>query len=391
MGIIGGSLGCIFHILIDYATHFRMQNPRIILFLPAAGAFIALLYGICKRFGKLDTNRIIKAVQDKESVPFVLVPLIFVSTVITHLFGGSAGREGAALQLGGGLGYRLGRIFRLGMHDTRIIIMTGMSAVFTALFGTPITASVFSIEVSSVGVMHYTAFYPCVLASLTAFEIQKVFGVSPVSFAGVITEEITLRFIGGVVGLAILCAMVSIVFCLAIKYSEKYSKKLLPNPYVRSLAGGALVVLFTLMLGTYDYNGAGMDVVARALGGEARPEAFLIKIILTAITIGAGFKGGEIVPAFFVGSTFGAVVSPMLGIDSAYGAAIGFVTLFCCVVNCPLASVMLAFEVFGGDSLIIFALCCAVSYILSGNYGLYKSQKIIYSKLNEKHIEVSAG
>ncbi len=391
MGVLGGVVGCLFHILIDYATGIRMQHTRIIWCLPLAGAFIALMYRVCKRFGKLDTNRIIKAVQDKESVPFVLVPLIFVSTVITHLFGGSAGREGAALQLGGGIGYRLARIFRLGKHDTRIIIMTGMSGVFTALFGTPLTASVFSIEVSSVGIMHYTALYPCVLASLTAFEIQKIFGLTAVSFDAVIIDGVTLELVAKTAVLAVMCALVSIAFCLAIKYSEKYFKKFLPNPYLRGLIGGALVVLLTFICGTYDYNGAGMDVIGKALAGEARWEAFALKILFTAITIGAGFKGGEIVPAFFVGSTFGANASLILGLEPSYGAAIGFVTLFCCVVNCPLASVMLAFEVFGGDSLIIFALCCAVSYMMSGNYGLYKSQKIVYSKLDEHYADVNTN
>ena len=390
MGVLGGVLGSVFHLLIDYATHIRTDYPRIILFLPLAGVFIALLYSICKRFGKLDTNRIIKAVLEKESVPFVLIPLIFVSTVITHLFGGSAGREGAALQLGGGLGYRVGKLFRLGKHDTRIIIMTGMSSVFTALFGTPLTASVFSIEVSSVGIMHYTAFFPCLLSSIIASEIQKLFGLSPVKFNLEFARSINFETVAKAAVIAILCALVSIAFCLAVKYSEKYFKKFFANLYMRALVGGAIIVVLTAICGTYDYNGAGMDIVEKAFAGNVRWEAFILKIVFTAITIGAGFKGGEIVPAFFVGSTFGALAASIIGFDVPLGAAIGFVTLFCCVVNCPLASVMLAFEVFGGDSLIIFALCCAIGYVMSGNYGLYKSQKIVYSKLNERYADVNA-
>ena len=157
------------------------------------------------------------------------------------------------------------------------------------------------------------------------------------------------------------------------------------------MAGGILVLLLTLIAGTYDYNGAGMNVVERALGGSARGEAFLLKIIFTAITVAAGFKGGEIVPAFFVGSTFGCAAASLMGLEPSIGAAIGFVALFCGAVNCPIASILLALEVFGADSILMFALVCAISYMMSGNYGLYKSQKILYSKLSFDYVDVNAG
>ena len=149
------------------------------------------------------------------------------------------------------------------------------------------------------------------------------------------------------------------------------------------------IFLLTVVLRTTDYNGAGMDVITNAMNGQARPEAFILKIIFTAITIAAGFKGGEIVPTFFIGSTFGCVAGSLLGLNPGFGAAIGFVALFCGVVNCPLASIMLALEVFGADSILVFALACGVSFMMSGYYGLYGSQKIVYSKLEAKYINIS--
>lgn len=390
-GIIGGIIGSLFHMSIDFVTYVRAQNEWIVFLLPVGAVVIAFLYNVCKRFGRLDTNRILDSVRDEEKVPLVLVPLIFVSAVITHLAGGSAGREGAALQLGGAIGYRLGKFFRLHRDDMHIIVMSGMSAVFTALFGTPLAASVFAMEVTSVGVMYYSALLPCIFSSVAALGIAHGMGVEAVSFAPVVIKSLSFPFAFKVVVLSVLCAMVSIVFCTAIKTAEHYGKRFLQNSYLRALAGGILVLLLTLIAGTYDYNGAGMNVVERALGGSARGEAFLLKIIFTAITVAAGFKGGEIVPAFFVGSTFGCAAASLMGLEPSIGAAIGFVALFCGAVNCPIASMLLALEVFGADSILMFAVVCAISYMMSGNYGLYKSQKILYSKLSFDYIDVNAG
>lgn len=390
VGLIGGVVGSLFHKSIDAVTYLRGQNKWIIYLLPLGALTIALLYSLCKRFGRMDTNRILDSVSGNEKVPFVLLPLIFVSSVITHLVGGSAGREGAALQLGGAIGYRIGKSIRLSRDDMHIVVMTGMSAVFTALFGTPITACIFAIEVTSVGVMHYSALFPCIVSSMTAYGVAIGMGIEPVAFEGITIGSVSLVMTLKIVLLTVMCATVSIIFCASIKTAERWSKRFIPNPYLRALSGGAIILILTLTVGTYDYNGAGMNVIQRALEGNARYEAFALKILFTAITISAGFKGGEIVPAFFVGSTFGCVFAELIGMNSGFGAAIGFVALFCGVVNCPLASLMLSLEVFGSDSIIMFALVCAISYMMSGNYGLYKSQKIVYSKLDFEKIDVNA-
>ncbi len=387
VGILGGVIGSAFHIAIDYATEIRTENLWIIYLLPVGGLAIAGIYWLARKKGHIDTNRVLEAAAREEKVPLVMAPLIFVSTVITHLLGGSAGREGAALQLGGSIGYNVGKLFKLNKNDIHIIVMAGMSAVFAALFGTPMTAAFFAIEVVSIGVMHYAAIVPCIISAVVASRIALMAGLHPVHFSLAVTETVSLQGTIKIIILALLCAVVSIAFCTAIHKCEHYMKKLVPNNFVRAFAGGTLIVLLTVILGTYDYNGAGMDVITRAISGDARWEAFAIKIIFTAITIAAGFKGGEIVPAFFVGSTFGCVAGALLDIDPGFGAAIGFVALFCGVVNCPVASLILSVEVFGAEGLVFFAIACGVSYMMSGKFGLYKSQKFIYSKISDEVIE----
>ncbi len=386
IGLAGGAVGSIFHISVDEATSFREENPWLIWFLPLGGLVIAALYRVCKMQGDTGTDRIISSVRCDEKVPALIAPLIFIGTVITHLFGGSAGREGAALQLGGSLGYQTGKFLRLDDKDMHLITLCGMSAVFSALFGTPLTAAVFALEVISVGVIYYSGLVPCLFSSLVAYALSLLFKIKPVRFKLAAVPELSVLLFAKLVALAILCAVVSVVFCVALHKTNQLSRKYIKNDYIGIAAGGILVAALAFLLGTADYNGAGIDMIARAMGGEARPEAFLLKILFTAITIGVGFRGGEIIPAFFIGATFGCTASALLGIDPCFGAAAGFVALFCGVVNCPIASIILSIEVFGAEGILPFAVVCSVTNMLSGNYGLYRSQKIVYSKLKAEYI-----
>ncbi len=389
-GVLGGFIGSLFHISVEYATGLRAGNSMLIWFLPLGGITIVGLYKICRVEQSVGTNQVIDAIRTKNKPPILLAPLIFVSTVITHLLGGSAGREGAALQLGGSIGSLVGGIFRLDEKDMHLIVMCGMSSVFSALFGTPLTAVLFAMEVISVGLLYYSAAVPCIAASVSAFGISRLFGIQPMRFNIANIPELSVDSVWRVVFLAIGCAILSILFCAAMRYSHKWLAKWIPNEWLRAAIGGAGMIALTLLVGTYDYNGAGMDVIQKALSGEAQPFAFLLKIIFTAVTIGAGFKGGEIVPTLFIGSTFGCVVGGLIGLPPQFGAAVGLTALFCGVANCPTAAVLLSVELFGTQGLLLFAIACAISYMLSGYYGLYSSQKIVYSKLKAEYININA-
>ena len=386
VGGVGGVVGALFHLGVNYATSVRLAHPWVLYLLPLGGLVIAGLYRLCKLEGT-GTTAVIESVHCGSDVPVLLVPLIFVSTVITHLCGGSAGREGAALQIGGGIGYRTGRLLHLGEKDLPLATLCGMSGVFSALFGTPLTATVFALEVISVGVLYYAGLVPCITAAMTGYLISLLLGVPPTRFT-VAMPALDAWTMLLVLVLAILCALVSILFCRGLHITEHLAARLVKNSYLRAAAGGVVIIALTLLLGTTDYNGAGMDVIQRALNGQANGWAWLLKLLFTAITIGCGFKGGEVVPSFFVGAAFGCWVGTLLGLPPAFAAAIGLVAVFCGAVNCPIASVVLSVEMFGAEGMLYFAMACAISYVLSGYCGLYSSQTILYSKLRAEFINV---
>lgn len=380
VGIILGFVGGSFHHATDYVTELRHKYTWLIYLLPVGGLIIVFLYNICKMQKDRGTNDVLSAVNENKKLSIFMAPLIFVSSTITHLLGGSAGREGAALQLGGSIASNLGEIFRLDENDKRIITMCGMSGAFAAVFGTPVTAAVFSIEVATVGNMYFSAFLPCIISAITGSRISILLGISPMKFTFTEIPAFDMMSILKIALLGVLTAILSIIFCTVMHKSEKIYSKVLPNKYIRITVAGAIIILLTLIVGSYDYNGTGMDIVKKALAGEAKPEAFILKILFTAVTLGAGYKGGEIVPVFFTGATFGNTMGRILNLSPSFGAGVGVIGLFCGVTNCPIASAILSIELFGSQGLIYFALTCALSYMLSGYHSLYHEQKILYSK-----------
>ena len=386
VGCIVGAASTLFSFALKGVTSYRKENGWTFYLLPMMGLIIVFLY---EKFGKDDggTNQVLSTVRSQDDVPILSAPLIFISTALTHLAGGSAGREGAAIQLGGSIANQLGRWIHLDEEDRHVIVMCGMSAAFAALFGTPMAAAVFAMEVVSVGVMYYTALVPCVIASLIASNFAAGMGIHPevfhVSHIPALTIESGIKV--GIVGLG--CAVVSILFCLALKGVASGYKKWLKNPYIRVVAASALIIGITLLLHTTDYMGASTGLIEKAIEeGEARPLDFLWKLILTAITMKAGFKGGEIVPSFCIGATFGCVLGTLLGMEPSICAAAGMVAVFCGVTNCPLTSILIAFELFGFEGVAYYLIAVSISYAASGYYGLYKEQTILYSKYKAKYV-----
>ena len=389
VGVPCGLLGSAFHVGVEYAARLRAAQPWVIWTLPAAGLLAVAIYKLFRVEGQ-GTNNILAEIQSGRGLRAALLPAIFLTTLLTHLAGGSAGREGAALQMGGTIGFGVGKLLRLDDRDLRTATMTGMAAFFSALFGTPLGATVFAMGVVSVGLLYHAAFLPCFIASMAAYWISLLLGVEPTRFTVAVPALDALMLLR-VAGLAALCAVVSVLFCGALHHTEANLQKRIPNPWLRAALGGAALLGLTLLLGTTDYNGAGMDVITAAVEqGTARPTAFLWKILFTAITLAVGFKGGEVVPSFFIGACFGCVVGPILSIPAGFAAAVGLISVFCGAVNCPLASILLAVELFGSGNLAYYGLACGIAYMLSGYFGLYSSQKIMYSKLKAEFINIHA-
>ena len=386
-GIFCGMVGAAFHHGVHIATELRGEHSWLLWCLPLAGLVIVAFYKLMRAEGK-GTNDIIDAVHLGKGLPIGLLPAIFVGTILTHLCGGSAGREGAALQMGGTIGYQTGRLCGLDDRDMRTATLTGMAAFFSALFGTPLTATVFALVVISVGVMYHAAFVPCFTASMVAYAVSVYLGVEPTHFV-VQMPEVEVPMLLRVAVLSVLFACVSVLFCESVHAMEHLMKRWFRNPWLRSFVGGAAIIALTYLCGTTDYNGAGMEVITAAVEeGVAHPAAFLLKILFTAVTLAAGFKGGEVVPSFFVGAVFGCFMGPLMGIPAGFAAALGLVAVFCGATNCPIASIFLAIELFGDGGLLYFALTCGISYMRSGYNGLYSSQTILYSKLKAQYINV---
>ncbi|MBQ4045390.1 MAG: chloride channel protein [Lachnospiraceae bacterium] len=379
-GLVAGGFASIFALALGWATGYRTAHPQILYGLPLAGLAISGLYYHLGKKGDQGTNLVIESVRKKEDVPWYVAIRIFVSTFLTHLFGGSAGREGAALQMGGSISSTIAQVLYTWKLDQTTVIMTGMAASFSALFGTPLAATVFAMEMVNVGEIYYSALVPCSFAAVVGMMTARLMGVEPEGFDLPFVPELSPYNLIMVILLAALCAVVSVSFCVAMKKSHKFFHEPFWNHYAAVFTAGCILVILNLIVHSTDYMGAGMNVISNAIRGNVRPEAFLLKIIFTAITLGSCYKGGEIVPSFYIGATFGCLFGQIAGFSPSICAALGMVSVFCGVTNCPISSILIAAELFGFEGIYYFLICISVSYMLSGYYSLYSSQKIVYNK-----------
>lgn len=380
-GSVVGLVGSAFALCLSAVNQLRAARPEILFFLPVSGILIVFLYRFFRNTHDTGTNMVIASLQSSTNISFQMAPLIFVSTVLTHLCGGSAGREGAALQIGGGLTNLLSNIpfLHFNEEDRKINVMCGMSAGFSALFGTPLAAAVFSLEVVRVGAMNYHALVPCVISAFTARFVAEWFGIGAEAFhvgeIPVPTPAAMLKCL--ILGAAL--AVVSVVFCLILHGCEYGYRCFFRNPYLRIAAAGVFVIGLRFLVGTDLYLGSGTILIEEIFEhSEPAPLlAFLLKMVFTGLTLGAGFKGGEIVPSFCIGAAFGSCVAGIMGMPIGLVTACGMAGLFCGVTNCPMTALLVAFEMFGFEGMPYYLITIAVSYMLSGRGGLYHAQKIL--------------
>ena len=386
VGIIVGLVATGFAHTVNLATNLRQSYPWLLYCLPIGGIIIIASYTLCGIKHARGTNLVLSSIAKSDKIPIAMTPLIFIGTAITHLCGGSAGREGAALQIGGSIGNALASIIKIDEYDKKVIIMCGMSAAFSAVFGTPMAAAIFSIEVISIGIMYYAALVPCIFASLIASNFSAHMGIHAESFHINKITKLTIPNAGKIILLALICALVSELFCYLLHIAPRIYSIFFTNPYIRIIVASAIIIIINLILNTTDYQGAGVNIIEKAMNEEALPYAFIIKMLLTAITIGGGFKGGEIIPSFFIGATLGCTIGHLLGISPSLCAALGMIGIFCGVTNCPITSALISFELFGYHAMPFFLIVISISYMMSGYSGLYNEQKIIYDKTKAKYL-----
>lgn len=388
-GVLLGVIAGLFGRSITLVSSFRDSHPWMLYTLPITGLLIVLVYKFDRY--KTNTNLVLDGISSGKYVPLRMAPLIIISTIFTHMSGGSAGREGAALQLGGSIGGTLGKYLRLDEYDRKIMIMAGMSAAFSALFGTPLTATVFSMEVISVGIMQYAALVPCAFAAMAARDVAEWVGSFGEHFDIPTTVSFDIMNATKIIGLGLCCAVLSMFFCWLLHEVEHMLKKYLKRPELRVIVGSAIIIALTLLCGSRDYLGTGMRIIEEAVEGHVVSYAFILKMIFTAVTLGCGFKGGEIVPSLFVGATFGCLYGNVVGMDPGLCAACGMVATFCGMTNCPISTLFLSFELFGFENMPFFLFAIGIGYLESGYFSLYNSQKIMYSKRKLKFINRQAN
>lgn len=374
IGILGGLVGAAFSHLLSFVTGLREAAPWLVLLLPIGGVAIVVLYRIfgMEEYGK--TNKIIQCLKNKEEIKAIAAPLIFVSTAITHLFGGSAGREGAAIQLGGAGASAVSNVFRLKNDQRTALIMSGMSAVFAGVFGTPLTAAFFILEFRSSRKTFSLAILPCFIAAIVAKTISSLMGVAEETVH--LNHDMPFSFssLGKVIVLSVALSLLGVAMCFIFDKAEVWAEKVMPNSFLRVVLGAMLIVALTAVVGDMRYNGSGMNMAIAAVEGKADWFDFILKIVFTAITLSAGFKGGEIVPTFCVGATFGCVFGGILGLDVGLSAALGLIGLFCCATNSPLSAMVLGIEMFGLGALPYFIVICIILWLLSVNNGLFENR-----------------
>jgi len=393
IGTVVGFIASMFGYALIAVNSFRASVPLIVLGLPLGGLLIVASYHLAKDTDDRGTNTVILSLRGSTDIPFRMAPLIFVSTVVTHLFGGSAGREGAAVQLGGSIANRIGKWIHLSDDDRRVLVMCGMSAGFSALFGTPLAAAIFSLEVISVGVLHYSALVPCVTASLTAHFIAIFLKIPPEVFPVAAVPTMNPVMFLRIALLGILLAAVSILFCGILHGTEHLLERYMRNRYLRIVIAAIGLILVSAILGTGDYLGSGIHLIEEILhhGAKVVPYAFLIKILFTSLTLGGGFKGGEIVPSLTIGALFGCTAAQFLGLPVDVASACGMIGVFCGVTNCPITTLCIAFELFGFAGMPYYLVTVAVSYMLSGSFSLYHTQQIVDSKARPHLIDIDGA
>lgn len=389
MGTVCGLIGTAFGYGVIYAQRLFKTHSFMLYLMPVAGVLIVLLHQMFHELGNRGTNLILESISSDERIPMATLPCIFISTILSQAVGASAGKEGAALQIGGCIGNYFGDVFHMDERDKKVMIMSGMSGCFGAIFGTPLAAAMFGIEVISIGVAYYAALVPCVFASFIGAQISGALGLHGESFPILHIPEFSLVPALYTVGLGLTCALLSVCFCILLHETQHLYKNKIGNVYVRILVAAGLSIALALIFGR-DYCGAGFNLVEKAVDGESAYLGFLLKMIFTAVTLGGGFKGGEIVPTLAVGASFGCTFGLLTGFEPSLCAAAGMLATFVGVTNCPIATMFLGFELFGFEAMPYFAVAVAISFTLSGYYGLYSGQKFTYSKTKAEFINRKA-
>lgn len=381
VGILTGTASAFFLLSLDFITLTRQNHPWLLYLLPAVGVLIVFFYA---RFGqKLEAgnNLILEQIhQPQEKIPLRMAPLIWGGTLLTHLCGGSAGREGTAVQMGGALADQFTSLFRLSSHERKLLLMTGIAGGFASVFGTPWAGAIFGIEVLALGRIQYRGFAPCLLAAFTAHFVCLLWGVHHTAYFVDAVPALDLVTVLKAAAVGIPFGLCALLFSWSHRGLSVFLKSKIPAASLRAVIGGITIIAMALLLQTDRYLGLGLPTLTGSFQTPASGWDFLLKILFTVVTLASGFKGGEVTPLFFIGATLGSAMSGLMSLPTGFLAALGFVAVFAGAANTPLACILMAMELFGGEVGFYAALAIVVSYLCSGHRGIYHAQKLEVKK-----------
>lgn len=399
VAFVVGSLVALFLWLLDKATLLRWQNSWLLFLLPLAGVVIHLMYQYLGKNAEAGNNLIMEEIHEPGGgVPASMTPLVLITTIITHLFGGSAGREGTAVQMGGSMAGVIGRWLKLAEQDTRILLMCGIAAGFGSVFGTPVTGAVFALEVLAVGRINHSALMPCFISSVLADFTCAAYGIHHtvyhIGFQEVLHSAVSfLHFDAWLLAKVIfagICFGLAGYFFAELSHTIKnYSNRLIAVKWLIPFTGGLIIIALSFAIGTKDYLGlgvtnpeaGGISIVSAFHAGGSGYFSWFWKILFTAITLGMGFKGGEVTPLFFIGATLGNTIALLTGAPVDLLAGLGFIAVFAAATNTPIACTIMGVELFGGDYALYYAVACFTAYYFSGHSGIYLSQRLTNAKI----------
>ncbi|WP_310613484.1 voltage-gated chloride channel family protein [Limnohabitans sp.] len=381
VAVLAGSASALFLFALDWATLTREANRWLIWGLPVAGFLVGWVYLKFGQHVEAGNNLLIDEIHDpKKVVTLRMAPFVLVSTVVSHLFGASVGREGTAVQMGGALADQLTHLFKLNAADRRMVLMAGISAGFASVFGTPLAGAVFALEVLAIGRMRLEALLPCVMAAVLADQVGLLWGVQHTQYEVGLVPQITAWLLAAMVLAGAVFGLTGKLFANSTHALSDLMKKHIAYAPLRPLLGGA-VIAAVVMWGSFDrYIGLGIPVMVEAFAHPLAPTDFLGKMVFTIASLGSGFKGGEVTPLFFIGATLGNALAPLLDVPFALLAAVGFVAVFAGAANTPIASTLMAMELFGAEIGVFAALACVISYVCSGHNGIYRAQRVAHRK-----------
>ena len=375
-GVIVGIVIALFLKSLQYATNFRENNKWMLYLLPFGGALVSYIYSKYGKDSSKGNNLIIERINEgKGHIPFRMAPLVFFGTFVTHLFGGSAGREGTGVQIGASICAKIGQLLRLNKSDLTIIITSGVSSGFGVVFGTPIAGTIFGLEVSSIGKMRYESIIPCLISSYIGNYIARLFKVQHAHYHIVEVSSKDPIIFYKVIFCAILFGLTSKLFAELTHFLKKVFSSKIKNTALKSFIGGIIIIILILIINNRMYLGLSLELLKDAFENPVVSYAFIIKLLLTCITLATGFQGGEVTPLFVIGATLGNFLAPIFGLPISFLAGLGMIGVFCGGTKTPLASFAMGLELFGGGNIKYIFIACVISYVFSGKSGIYTSQK----------------